>query len=193
MNITLEPGTNKIEFFTAMEGKPKKGAIDLYLANLTGDKPESILFAKDEDEHRAWAKIYEAENATVTEDRIYIKTVPAKLAFNVTEFTVKAGSTYRFILENPDHMLHNLVITKPGKATAVSGMADAMAAQADAMAKHYVPDTDMILFSTPQIPHGEKVTLEFTTPAEPGEYPFICTFPGHWRIMRGVMHVKASK
>ena len=25
---------------------------------------------------------------------------------------------------------------------------------------------------------------------EPGSYPFVCTFPGHWTIMKGVMVVK---
>jgi len=31
--------------------------------------------------------------------------------------------------------------------------------------------------------------LRFTAPDKPGEYPYICTFPGHWRIMQGVMKV----
>ena len=87
-------------------------------------------------------------------------------------------------------MLHNLVITQPGKESAVGEMADAMASRPDAMAKHYVPDTDMIIFSTPQIAHGQKVELTFATPNMPGRYPFICTFPGHWRMMRGVIIVE---
>ena len=87
-------------------------------------------------------------------------------------------------------MLHNVVITKPGQAAEVGALADEMAAQADAMEKHYIPETDLILFSTPQVPYGEKVKMKFTTPSEPGEYPYICTFPGHWRIMNGVMIVE---
>ncbi len=38
----------------------------------------------------------------------------------------------------------------------------------------------------------QRATLRFTAPTEPGEYPFICTFPGHWRIMQGVMKVVAN-
>ncbi len=30
----------------------------------------------------------------------------------------------------------------------------------------------------------------FTAPKEPGEYPYVCTFPGHWRLMKGVMTVE---
>jgi azurin len=32
--------------------------------------------------------------------------------------------------------------------------------------------------------------LRFTAPKKPGDYPYICTFPGHWIIMKGVMVVK---
>ena len=33
-------------------------------------------------------------------------------------------------------------------------------------------------------------TLRFTAPTAPGDYPYLCTFPGHWVIMRGMMHVR---
>jgi len=37
----------------------------------------------------------------------------------------------------------------------------------------------------------EKDTIEFTAPTEPGEYDFLCTFPGHYLIgMKGVLVVK---
>ena len=42
-----------------------------------------------------------------------------------------------------------------------------MAAQPDAMESNYTPDTDLMLFATPQIPYGGKVKMEFTTPAKP--------------------------
>ena len=36
---------------------------------------------------------------------------------------------------------------------------------------------------------AETERLSFTAPKEPGEYPFVCTFPGHWVRMYGVMLV----
>jgi len=36
---------------------------------------------------------------------------------------------------------------------------------------------------------GQKETLEFTAPSKPGDYEFICTFPGHWAVMNGIMKV----
>ena len=105
------------------------------------------------------------------------------MKFNVPSFTVKARKSYRFVLENPDHMLHNLVIAKPRKAVAVGEMSDAMA-------KHYVPESDDVLFATEQIPHGGRFEKEFPTSTQPGKYPVICTFPGHWHLMKGVMVVE---
>ena len=31
--------------------------------------------------------------------------------------------------------------------------------------------------------------LRFNAPKEPGIYPYICTFPGHWMMMKGEMKV----
>lgn len=189
ISVDLEPGINKIEYFSERGGKPMKGDANLYLANLVGDKPEGVTFANTEAEHKSWAKSWEGRYATVTEDRIYVKAIPSQLAFNVKSFTVKPGKEYRFVFENPDHMLHNLVITQPGKATAVGELADKMATQTEAMAKHFVPETDLVLYATPQIPNAGRHESTFKTPETPGNYPFICTFPGHWRIMRGMMIV----
>ena len=39
---------------------------------------------------------------------------------------------------------------------------------------------------------GQSVTVQFRAPSEPGDYPFVCTFPGHWRVMNGVLRVRAA-
>ena len=191
-NITLEKGDNQIRYFLTA-GKKANKLVDLYLANPIGSVPAGIIFPTNEDQHRKWNTNYDAANATVTEDRIRIKAVPSKMAFNTKEFRVRAGHTYQFTFENPDHMLHNLLIVKPGKAAVVGAMADKMAAQAGAMEKHFIPDSDLILFATPQIPYGEKFEAKFTTPEKPGRYPVLCTFPGHWRMMASTMIVMQSK
>ena len=38
----------------------------------------------------------------------------------------------------------------------------------------------------------ESDTIKFTAPAKPGDYNFVCTFPGHWVRMYGVMLVVPS-
>lgn len=192
MTIDLVKGINHIEYFEKVKGK-RGSRIDLYLADLTGEVPDDVRIAKDLAEHQSWAKTWNDKYATVTDSRIYIKAVPSQMAFNVKTFTVEPGKEYQFVFDNPDHMLHNIVITKQGRGDAVGYLADKMAAQPDGMAKHFVPENDAVLFSTEQIPHGARVEKTFVTPKEPGRYPFICTFPGHWRLMRGEMIVAAEK
>ena len=59
-----------------------------------------------------------------------------------------------------------------------------------AQARGYVPDTPSVLFSMPLINAHQSGTLSFDAPTEPGEYPFVCSFPGHWITMRGVLKVE---
>ena len=190
VSITLEKGLNKIEFFSALNGKPKKNTAKIYLTSPTGGVPPGVTQAASEKQHQEWAAIYEAEFATVTDDRIFIKTIPSQLKFNVESIRVKAGQQYTFVFENDDHMLHNLVVTAQSADQKVGALADTMAADPDAMERNYVPDSDLILFATPQLPHGQRVELPFTAPTEPGTYPILCTFPGHWRLMKAEMIVE---
>jgi uncharacterized protein len=55
--------------------------------------------------------------------------------------------------------------------------------------KHYVPQMPEVLHATKLLNTGESFTLEFTAPSAPGDYPYVCTFPGHWRGMNGIMKV----
>ena len=43
--------------------------------------------------------------------------------------------------------------------------------------------------NTKMIDAGQKEVIEFTAPTKPGDYEFVCTFPGHWTVMNGVMKV----
>ena len=58
------------------------------------------------------------------------------------------------------------------------------------MAKNYIPESSDILWHTKLVQPGQTETLEFVAPAEAGDYPYLCTFPGHWLLMQGVMKVE---
>jgi azurin len=58
---------------------------------------------------------------------------------------------------------------------------------------HYVPDIPQVLFHTRLVNPQETVKLEFVAPDKPGDYPYVCTFPGHWSIMNGVMKVVSEE
>ena len=67
-----------------------------------------------------------------------------------------------------------------------------MAGQPNGLEKHYIPEEPGILHWTKQLTLGvaRSQTLRFYAPTETGDYPYICTFPGHWRVMRGIMKVE---
>jgi len=81
-------------------------------------------------------------------------------------------------------------VTKPGVLEEVGEMADKMALQTDGTVKHFIPDSPKVLKSTTLLAEGKSETLKIPVPLEPGEYLYICTFPGHWRTMHGTMILK---
>jgi putative membrane-bound dehydrogenase-like protein len=118
---------------------------------------------------------------------VRISTVVEKMLYDVKEFRVKPGKKVKLMFVNPDHMPHNLVVVKPGKADDVAMKAVAMGAEG--FAKGFVPESSDVLAATKLIEHGKEGVLEFQAPTEPGDYPFVCTFPGHHLLMRGVVKV----
>ncbi|MGV8878675.1 MAG: PVC-type heme-binding CxxCH protein [Sphingobacteriaceae bacterium] len=120
---------------------------------------------------------------------VNLTAVPAKMLFNKGLITVKAGSQVSLVFENADQMAHNVVIAKPGTLEKVGHAAEAMASQKDGYEKNFVPEIPEVLFATPLINGGKTFKLDFTAPTVPGEYPFLCSFPGHWQMMKGILKV----
>ncbi|WP_395742955.1 plastocyanin/azurin family copper-binding protein [Prosthecobacter sp.] len=116
------------------------------------------------------------------------------MGYNKTELTVKAGQKVKLTLNNTGSvapLAHNFLLLKPGKIEAVGAMANVMMTDPQGPAKNYIPDGAKadILAHTKLVQPNQSDTIEFTAPAEAGDYPYMCTFPGHWLLMRGVMHV----
>ena len=128
----------------------------------------------------------ESDSANLTTVRV--NTVVEKLQFDVKEFEVTAGKRIKLILANPDFMPHNLAIVNPGTADSVATAAIALGA--DGFKKNFIPEDSNVLVATKLIDNKQEDVIEFTAPEKPGSYPFICTFPGHANLMRGVMKVK---
>ena len=112
------------------------------------------------------------------------------LTFATKRFAVRAGERLSLTLANPDTMPHNLAIAKPGTLGKVGEGTNRMAAQPDGGAKRYIPPGDDVLVFTDIIEPGKSFTIHFTAPEARGEYPYLCTFPGHWQIMNGIMSVE---
>jgi len=117
--------------------------------------------------------------------------IPNVMQFDKKELTVKAGAKVKLTFKNEKCVLmHNFLLLKPGTKEAVGALADKMLADPQGLAKQYCPESDSILAKGNKlVAIGQSDLIEFSAPAEAGDYPYICTFPGHWRLMNGVLHV----
>lgn len=118
-----------------------------------------------------------------------IASVPDKLKFDCKTFTVTAGTPVELDFDNPDAIPHNVVICRPGSLEKVGLAVDALLSDPKAMERDWIPEMPEVLFATPMAQLEEAVVTRFMAPEEPGRYPFLCTVPGHWRVMQGEMIV----
>jgi len=90
-------------------------------------------------------------------------------------------------------MPHNFVITVPGALEEVGNAAEAFGTQPGAAEKNYVPPTPgKILLASKLLQPQNGQQLRFEAPKETGVYPYVCTYPGHWRRMHGALYVVAD-
>ncbi|WP_114783006.1 PVC-type heme-binding CxxCH protein [Botryobacter ruber] len=133
-----------------------------------------------------------SSKATASAVTINIKVIEHEMKFDKKSFTVKAGQKVTLHFDNPDFMQHNFVLAKPGALEKVGKAADALVRDPKGQEKNYVPQIPEVIVATRLVDPQGRETLVFTAPSQPGDYPFVCTVPGHWRLMNGVMTVKQA-
>lgn len=117
-----------------------------------------------------------------------------QMQFDTKKLTARAGQMVRLTLKHTGKlpaqaMGHNVVILNRGEDFFEFG-ADVGEAKGS-LANHYVPEPllDRVVAYTKLIGGGQETTVEFQVPSEPGEYPFLCSFPGHFGQMNGIFEV----
>jgi plastocyanin len=131
----------------------------------------------------AWLPVHGAGTAP---EVIRIGTLPG-LRYDTSAFSVRPGAEVELVFSNFDEMLHNLLITRPGARERV--VQAALELGANAADREFVPASPDVLWATKLVPTGEFFTLRFTAPTTPGNYPYVCTMPGHGIVMFGTMMV----
>jgi uncharacterized cupredoxin-like copper-binding protein len=122
---------------------------------------------------------------------IKISCVPERLLFTRDRFEVKAGQPVKLIFTNPDATPHNLLLLQQGTSIeSIGTAANEMAKSPEGAKKHFIPEDKRILQATKLLDPNSSETLRFLAPGKPGIYPYLCTFPGHWVLMKGEMIVK---
>jgi putative heme-binding domain-containing protein len=120
---------------------------------------------------------------------VKIGTIFERMSYDKDVVAVQAGKPIEFVLENNDLMPHNFVVVRPGSLEEIGLFSEAHAQQPGFAAQNYVPRNSKVLLSSVLLQPRETEKLSFIAPAEQGVYPFVCTYPGHWRRMYGALYV----
>lgn len=114
-----------------------------------------------------------------------------QMQFNLTELKAIAGQEITLVLKNVGKMDktvmgHNVIILKAGTDVAEYAKKAMLAKDTE-----YVPasDSESVIAHTKLTGGGETDTIKFTI-AEKGTYEFICSFPGHYALMKGKLIVE---
>ena len=121
---------------------------------------------------------------------VTIRSVPYSMRYDLVHVVAPAGGAVELKFENPDMWPHNLVIVAPGALEEIGIMASQMVPDSESWkGRRYVPKSDKVLYATRIVETSDSETMTIVAPEVVGEYPFLCTYPGHWVSMNGILHV----
>jgi len=128
------------------------------------------------------------------DQEIVITTMEAKMMYDKASFSVKPNAKIKLVLKNLDSLPHNLIICTPGKKKGGDKgkeVIDAVLKLGDkGVEQNWEPKGHpRILKSSGMVQPKEATTIFFKAPGKEGNYPYICTFPGHYQLMNGMMKV----
>jgi putative heme-binding domain-containing protein len=119
-------------------------------------------------------------------------TLHEQMFFDKIQLVAGAGKPVELIFHNGDAMQHNWVLTQSGAADEIGLAAEKLSPQPDAQGRLFVPASPKVLQATKLANPNDTVRLRFDAPKEPGDYPYVCTYPGHSQRMRGTLKVVAD-
>jgi putative membrane-bound dehydrogenase-like protein len=131
-----------------------------------------------------------ADDTASSAVRVTVAVVPGEMKFTQTLITARAGQRVEIAFNNTDDMQHNIVVFRRGDIVAYEKQLFGSLNDANAQARGFVPDSPDVFVASPLLNARESTVFAFDAPAEPGDYPFVCSFPGHWMTMRGVLRVE---
>ncbi|MEP6917471.1 MAG: PVC-type heme-binding CxxCH protein, partial [Acidobacteriota bacterium] len=121
---------------------------------------------------------------------VALSVVAGEMTFSQALITARAGQRVEITFSNTDDLQHNLVVFQRGNMAAYEKELFGSMNDAGAQARGFVPDSPNVLIASPLLNAGESAVIAFDAPTEPGEYPYVCSFPGHWLMMRGILKVE---
>ncbi|MBY0232610.1 MAG: c-type cytochrome, partial [Gemmataceae bacterium] len=121
-----------------------------------------------------------------------VGTLVEQMLFDKERLVVQAGKPVEIVFENTDTMPHNFVVVQPGSLEAIGDLAEKTAQDPKAAAREFVPPSPKVILGSKLLQPRGVQKIAFTAPAKAGVYPYVCTYPGHWRRMHGALYVVES-
>jgi len=147
------------------------------------------------------ASVFAAPTLTIAEQakpagRVIDIEATDQMKFSVTTINAKPGEALHVRLKAVSTlpkaaMAHNFVLFK--SSVTQKQIADFATAGMGKGAVTFIPDDmkALVIASTTMAGGGQTVDVSFTAPKEPGSYPYICSFTGHYLVgMKGTLIVK---
>ena len=117
---------------------------------------------------------------------IEIESMGNQMKYNVVQIKAQTNTRIQIKFKNNasmDIMKHNIVVLNDESKVDEVG-------KAALKVENNVPDHPSIIAASDLIGPGESTELVIEIPSKPGVYPYICTFPGHYQVMKGKIIVK---
>lgn len=187
ISLVLEPGLNRLEIVLRKLGKAQVPAVSVF--DPLGRRVEGVRWAEDAVQLREM-RIQWDRSRQVAAGVVRVQVVPGKMQFEPALLRARCGERLRLRFENGDLMQHNLVVVAPGADEEIGLLADELGAKPEGVALGYVPRSPKVLIASPLLNPAQQAEMDWIVPSVPGRYPFLCTFPGHWRVMRGEIVVE---
>ena len=112
------------------------------------------------------------------------------LMFDRDQIKVSPGDIIRLTFKNPDAVPHNWALVEKDSLQEIGQLCNQLISDPQAVADQYIPDSKKVLAYTNIVEPFSEDTIYFRAPQEPGRYPYLCTFPGHWMVMNGWLTVE---
>ena len=125
---------------------------------------------------------------------IVISTIRTQMKYDVQSFTVRPGAKVKLTFRNPDELPHNIIICTPGSTGGKDKGEELIKAVLELGARGQELGWEpkghpRILHSSGMIQPGKETVIWFEAPRQEGNYPYVCTYPGHFTLMNGMMTV----